>query len=156
MEHENKIRAKAKSKTSKYRLSDSKINTYSKLLNSPPIQIKTPKNEKKSKNWEKFQINTISKTHSFHKENNAFRRLSTIQIPNSFLEPITNTNLSLEILKKEYENYPNGEYSKIKLNTIKSYSYNSYHGLVKKENEDRIFVSTSVKKPNNKKKKVKY
>ena len=151
MEHENKIRAKAKSKTSKYRLSDSKINTYSKLLNSPPIQIKTPKNEKKSQNWEKFQINTISKTHSFHKENNAFRRLSTMQIPNSFLEPITNTNLSLEILKKEYENYPNGEYSKIKLNTIKSYSYNSYHGLVKKENEDRIFVSTSVKKPNNKK-----
>ena len=149
MENPKKIRTNAKSKTSKIRLSDSKINTFSQLLNSP-TKISSSQIVQKTKNSDNFTINPISKTPSFKKEN-AFRRLSSIQSSTAFLEPITNPNLTLDILKKEYENYPNGEYSKNKLNYIKSYSYNSYHGLVKKENEDRIFVSTLVKKPHNKK-----
>jgi len=146
----DKIRTPIKSKTSKIRNSDTKIAKFSNILNSPSMQNKGSCFIKASKNSQLFTNQIISKNYSETKDTK-FRRLSTIQSPNSFLGPLTNGNLSLNILLKEHENYPIGEHSKGKIGQIKSYAFNSYHGLVKAENEDRICVNTLLKKPHNKK-----
>ena len=44
--------------------------------------------------------------------------------------------------------------SKGKIDLIKAFSYNSYHGLIKDENEDRISVNSLIKKPHNFKNKI--
>ena len=147
------IRSNVKSRTSKNRFSDSKITKFANILNSPTNLEKKQQNEKAktSKNSENFKNIILNKNSPLIKTN-LLRRLSTTEFSkNNILGPITDSNLSINILKKEYENYPIGEMSKEKLGHIKSFSFNSYHGLVKKENEDRVSVNPLVKKPHNKK-----
>ena len=59
--------------------------------------------------------------------------------------------LNLEILNKDYPQYYNGENSQKSFNTIKSYAFNSYKGLIKNDNEDKISICVNIKKPNNSK-----
>ena len=146
----DKVRTTVKSKTSKARNSDSKIGKFSNILNSPLMQGKNYNLIKGSKNSESFTNQIISKNSPSVKDTK-FRRLSSIQNTNTFIEPIIDENLSMNILLKEYEKYPPGETSKGKIGQIKSFAFNSYHGLVKEENEDRVCVSTLIKKPHNKK-----
>ena len=146
----DKVRTTVKSKTSKARNSDSKIGKFSNILNSPLMQGKNYNLIKGSKNSESFTNQIISKNSPSAKDTK-FRRLSSIQNTNTFIEPIIDENLSMNILLKEYEKYPPGETSKGKIGQIKSFAFNSYHGLVKEENEDRVCVSTLIKKPHNKK-----
>jgi hypothetical protein len=115
----DQIRTPIKSKTSKVRNSDTKIGKFSNILNSPSMQNKGSCFIKASRNSQLFTNQIISKNSSETKDSK-FRRLSTIQSPNSFLGPLTNGNLSLNILLKEYEKYPPGETSKGKIGQIKS------------------------------------
>ena len=61
---------------------------------------------------------------------------------------INNEKVSINILKKEYNLYEEGEFSSKKIGVVKSYAFNSYFGLSNHENEDRIAVSPQVKCPN--------
>ena len=58
-------------------------------------------------------------------------------------------DLSIDILKKEYPRYEEGEMSQKHFGIIKSYAFNSYHGLLKDDNEDKIAVCVGIKKPHN-------
>ena len=60
-------------------------------------------------------------------------------------------DLSIDILKKEYPRYEEGEMSQKHFGIIKSYAFNSYHGLLKDDNEDKIAVCVNIKKPHNSK-----
>ena len=55
--------------------------------------------------------------------------------------------LSLKILNKEYDYYEKAKCSNKQIYSIKSYSYNTYQGLFKDNNEDRIIVISQIKKP---------
>lgn len=59
--------------------------------------------------------------------------------------------LSLKILSKEYDFYERALCSSKPTGPLKAYSYNSYHGLCKKINEDKIIVVNQIKKPNSSK-----
>ena len=134
----SKIRASIKSKTAKTLIKDEKLENLSNILKSPPPQMKKFTDEF-SNNYNKI----ISKTPIISEKQ--FRRLSDSEFLNS-------NNLSMNILLKQYEKYPIGEIIKLKsTTTIKSISYNSYHGLIKEDNEDRISIKSLIKKPNNSK-----
>ena len=133
----SKIRASIKSKTAKTLIKDEKLENLSNILKSPPPQMKKFTDEF-SNNYNKI----ISKTPIISEKQ--FRRLSDSEFLNS-------NNLSMNILLRQYEKYPIGEIIKYKSSSIKSISYNSYHGLIKEDNEDRISIKSLIKKPNNSK-----
>ena len=62
--------------------------------------------------------------------------------------------LSSSILEKEYDNYTKASISAKSFGQIKSFGYNTYKGLFKNINEDKVSVSSQVKKPVNSKIKV--
>ena len=68
-----------------------------------------------------------------------------MEIPSIKLVP--QIPLSLNILNKEYDYYQKAKCSNKQLYSLKSYSYNTYHGLSKDNNEDRIIVVSQIKKP---------
>ena len=55
--------------------------------------------------------------------------------------------LSLKILSKVYDSYENALYSNKQIGPLRSYGYNTYQGLFKKTNEDKIIVVNQIKKP---------
>ncbi len=59
--------------------------------------------------------------------------------------------LSLKILSKEYDFYERALCSSKPIGPLKAYSYNTYQGLCKKINEDKIIVVNQIKKPNSSK-----
>ena len=59
--------------------------------------------------------------------------------------------LSLDILKKEYDNYTEGEVSSKPFNIVKSWAANTYCGLLKNYNEDMYSVCEHITKPANSK-----
>ena len=65
--------------------------------------------------------------------------------------PIFNqhNNTYLTIFNKKYPNYENAIPSSKSIGAIKSYSSNSYKGLVKPDNEDKIIVEGQIHRPNN-------
>ena len=62
--------------------------------------------------------------------------------------------VSLQILKKEYTNYQQAKCSAKTNGPVKSFAYNSYVGLVKENNEDKVSVSGQVRKNEKSKLKV--
>ena len=62
--------------------------------------------------------------------------------------------LSLDLLTKKYDYYIEPKFSSKPIGPLKSYSHNSYHGLFKDYNEDRVSVSSLVKKPSTSKMKT--
>ena len=57
------------------------------------------------------------------------------------------TVLSLKILNKKYDHYEKAKFSNKQLGSLKSFSYNTFHGLFKDYNEDKIIVVNQIKKP---------
>ena len=90
--------------------------------------------------------------------NNAFSPITNFKniqkFPSNTNENMEVEKLTLDILKKEYEKYPNGDFSQKSFGIVKSYAFNSYHGLVKDHNEDKICVCQHLKKPQNSKSRI--
>ena len=63
-------------------------------------------------------------------------------------------SLSIDILKKEYSNYKIGEMSQKPFGIVKSFAFNTYNGLIKDYNEDKISVCSNIKKPFNSKSRI--
>ena len=59
--------------------------------------------------------------------------------------------LSLDLLSKKYDYYESPKYSNKQIGPLKSFSYNTYQGLFKDYNEDKIRISSLIKKPNSSK-----
>ena len=59
--------------------------------------------------------------------------------------------LSLKILNKEYDFYERAVCSSKPIGPLKACGYNTYQGLFKKINEDKIIVVNQIKKPNSSK-----
>jgi protein phosphatase 2C family protein 2/3 len=55
--------------------------------------------------------------------------------------------LSLQLLTKNYDDYERARVSNKQLGSLKSFSYNTFHGLYKDYNEDKIIVVNQIKKP---------
>ena len=60
--------------------------------------------------------------------------------------PISNI-LTLDLLSKKYDQYDLPKFSNKQIGPLKSYSYNTYQGLYKDYNEDKVSVSSLLKKP---------
>ena len=60
---------------------------------------------------------------------------------------IEKTVLSLKILNKKYDYYEKANISNKQFGSLKSFSYNTFHGLFKDYNEDKIIVVNQIKKP---------
>ena len=56
-------------------------------------------------------------------------------------------HLSLELLNKDYTFYEKASFSNKSIGSLKSYGYNTFHGLFKEINEDKIIVINQIKKP---------
>ena len=61
--------------------------------------------------------------------------------------PKKSEKLSLQLLSKKYDYYESPKFSNKQIGPLKSFSYNSYQGLFKDYNEDKISISSLVKKP---------
>ena len=55
--------------------------------------------------------------------------------------------LSLKILTKKYDYYEKAQFSNKQIGALKSYGYNTFNGLFKDTNEDKIIVVNQIKKP---------
>ena len=64
------------------------------------------------------------------------------------------TTLSLKILNKNYEYYDKAQFSNKQIGILKSYAFNTFHGLFKETNEDKIIVVNQIKKPTSSKMKT--
>ena len=59
----------------------------------------------------------------------------------------TSSVLTLDLLSKKYDQYDLPKFSNKQIGPLKSYSYNTYQGLFKDYNEDKVSVSSLLKKP---------
>jgi serine/threonine protein phosphatase PrpC len=75
-------------------------------------------------------------------------RRHSLQMP-EIAEILFNNPLSLNTLKKDYDEYKLGDCSKQGFNNIKSYASNTYKGVIEDNNEDFISVDLKVQKPDN-------
>ena len=74
---------------------------------------------------------------------------NTPAVKMGFPEPIKPNAimLSLKILSKEYNSYENALFSNKQIGPLRSYACNTYQGLFKPTNEDKIIVVNQIKKP---------
>lgn len=63
-------------------------------------------------------------------------------------------HLDLNILKKPYDGWNECQASQKPFNVVKSFAYNTYKGLMKETNEDKVFVIDHIKKPSDSKNRI--
>ena len=94
---------------------------------------------------------TDSEKGSKRKSSQGVGECATFLIDNNLFK---STFLPNELLTKKYDYYDSPKFSTKQIGPVKSYSYNTYQGLYKENNEDRVSVCSSVKKPASSKMKV--
>jgi protein phosphatase 2C family protein 2/3 len=70
----------------------------------------------------------------------SFSQAANINLPST-------QQLSLKILNKNYDYYEKAKFSNKSIGSLKSYSYNTFQGLFKETNEDKVIVVSQIKKP---------
>ena len=99
------------------------------------------------------QLSNVKKTPQ-QKPNQSVKVIPTLSLGKE-KNPVPKTNiLSLDLLTKKYDEYELPKFSNKQIGPLKSYSYNTYQGLYKDYNEDKISVSSLLKKPTSSKLKV--
>jgi hypothetical protein len=111
----------------KKRHSTSNVSAMSNNLEKPSNQKRSPRR----------------KTIQNHKQVPLLLNLNEIK-SNSYV-------LSLDLLSKKYDYYETPKFSNKAIGPIKSYSYNTYQGLYRDYNEDKISINSLLKKPANSK-----
>ena len=101
---------------------------------------KNTKNENAIKDNAKNESRTPKKK---IRKSNAFFGPSNFK----FIASKISVNLSMEILAKDYDFYEKALASNKTIGSLKSYSYNTFHGLFKEVNEDKVVVINQIKKP---------
>ena len=88
---------------------------------------------------------------SKRKSSQAMDDCATYLIDNNLFKSTFSPN---ELLTKKYDYYEPSKFSTKQIGPVKSFGYNTYQGLYKENNEDRVSVCSSVKKPASSKMKV--
>ena len=117
------------------------------------------KKQQKGKRYSTFNFTTPKKLDKITDSEKGSKRKSsqgvgecaTFLIDNNLFK---STFLPNELLTKKYDYYDSPKFSTKQIGPVKSYSYNTYQGLYKENNEDRVSVCSSVKKPASSKMKV--
>jgi len=118
------------------------------------------KKQQRGKRYTTFNFTNISKKldkitdsekGSKRKSSQGVSECATSLIDNNLFK---STFLPNELLTKKYDYYDSPKFSTKQIGPVKSYSYNTYQGLYKENNEDRVSVCSSVKKPASSKMKV--
>ena len=94
---------------------------------------------------------TDSEKGSKRKYSKGVGECATYLVDNNLIKPTLSPN---ELLTKKYDYYEQPKFSTKQIGPLKSYSYNTYQGLYKDNNEDRVSVCSLVKKPASSKMKV--
>ena len=101
-----------------------------------------------SKNLEKLgEVDKVSKRKSSQQDGDC----PSANIDSNSLK---STILSLNLLTKKYDYYELPKFSSKQVGPLKSFSYNTFQGLFKDYNEDRVSVCSLVKKPSSSKMKT--
>ena len=101
-----------------------------------------------SKNLEKLgEVEKVSKRKSS-------QQVEDCPIANIDSNSLKSTILSLNLLTKKYDYYELPKFSSKQVGPLKSFSYNTFQGLFKDYNEDRVSVCSLVKKPSSSKMKT--
>ena len=101
-----------------------------------------------SKNLEKLgEVDKVSKRKSS-------QQVEDCPIANIDSHSLKSTILSLNLLTKKYDYYELPKFSSKQVGPLKSFSYNTFQGLFKDYNEDRVSVCSLVKKPSSSKMKT--
>ncbi len=101
-----------------------------------------------SKNLEKLgEVDKVSKRKSS-------QQVEDCPIANIDSNSLKSTILSLNLLTKKYDYYELPKFSSKQVGPLKSFSYNTFQGLFKDYNEDRVSVCSLVKKPSSSKMKT--
>ena len=98
-----------------------------------------PKSDKSIDSFKESQTPKVS----FSSQNLSKMEIMGFPAPKK-IEPI---GLSLKLLNKDYDFYEKAQFSNKQLGALKSFSYNTFHGLYKEINEDKIIVISQIKKP---------
>ena len=92
------------------------------------------------------QLSNVKKTPQ-QKPNQSVKAIPTLSL-NKEINPSSKSNiLTLDLLSKKYDQYDLPKFSNKQIGPLKSYSYNTYQGLYKDYNEDKVSVSSLLKKP---------
>ena len=67
---------------------------------------------------------------------------------------IKSSLLTLDLLTKKYDNYELPKFSNKQIGPLKSFAYNTFQGLFKDYNEDKVSVNSLIKKPSTSKMKT--
>ena len=101
-----------------------------------------------SKNLEKLgEVDKVSKRKSS-------QQVEDCPIANIDINSLKSTILSLNLLTKKYDYYELPKFSSKQVGPLKSFSYNTFQGLFKDYNEDRVSVCSLIKKPSSSKMKT--
>ena len=101
-----------------------------------------------SKNLEKLgEVDKVSKRKSS-------QQVEDCPIANIDSNSLKSTILSLNLLTKKYDYYELPKFSSKQVGPLKSFSYNTFQGLFKDYNEDRVSVCSLIKKPSSSKMKT--
>ena len=142
----------------------SKNRPYNKLIsNQPSMELNTNQNNQVFLNGE----------HHYAKHFNEKEKSNSDLLNNNFNENIENKDkdkdskyitiediigekclLNLDILNLFFNNYEQSKTSKKTMGVVKSYGVNTYQGIVRNYNEDRVSIIINMNKPKNYNKKV--
>ena len=141
----------------------SKNRPYNKLIsNQPSMEMNTNQNNQAFFNGEH---------HHYAKHFNEKEKSNSNLLNNNFNENIENKDkdskyitiediigekcqLNLDILNLFFNNYEQSKTSKKTMGVVKSYGVNTYQGIVRNYNEDRVSIIINMNKPKNYNKKV--
>jgi hypothetical protein len=105
-----------------------------------------------SKNFDKHLLN-VKKTPK-RKTIQSVKAIPKLSLGKEKSPQPTSNVLSLDLLSKKYDEYELPKFSSKQIGPLKSYSYNTYQGLYKENNEDKVMVCSLLKKPTNSKMKI--
>ena len=114
------------------------------------------KQNPKKRNSTKNYINISKNIDKVMDSDKGSKRKSSQNVNDSLIKAFENnslksTNLTLNLLTKKYDYYELPKFSNKQIGPLKSFSYNTFQGLFKDYNEDRVSVCSLIKKPSNSK-----
>ena len=129
-----------------------KKNPIYKIKNSSSLKYKLKNTNNSDDNFNKYSVNNINNINN-DKNNNNINNLKNRNNNNYNYNIFFNQNISLEkLLNENYSMYQNAKHSTDSFGLISAYGVNTYRGIFRNYNEDRVSIIIDAKysKLNNK------
>lgn len=107
------------------------------------------KKQHKEKNSKKKSCEKIKQKEFLEMDTPTYSQSSKINSSNILKKSLSQNNDKTlnNVYNKKYPNYPQCQISQKSLGLVKSFAYNTYKGLIKDHNEDRVVVVSPIPKP---------